>query len=176
VNLPDGVRLTPLKMHHDERGWVMEIFRGEWNVICSPCQWNAGVSEANVMRGPHLHLRHHDYLTVLKGRVSVGLLDLRLDSSTYRRAALIELSDRELAAIMLPNGVLHGIYSHETTLLVYGLDRYYDPGEDLACRWDDPALGIPWPCAEPILSERDRNAGSLAEMEATLRGMKVEVA
>ena len=90
-----------------------------------------------------VHLRHHDYLTVLKGRVSVGLLDLRSQSRTYRCAALIELSDRELAAITLPNGVLHGIYSHETSLLVYGLDCYYDPGEDLACRWDDPALRIP---------------------------------
>jgi len=77
-----------------------------------------------------VHLRHHDYLTVLKGRVSVGLLDLRSQSLTYRCAALIELSDRELAAITLPNGVLHGVYSRETTLLVYGLDCYYDPGEE----------------------------------------------
>src|SRR6266545_4273263 len=176
VDLPDGVRLTPLKMHADKRGWVMEIFRSEWDVTHPSRQWNAGVSGPNVMRGAHVHLKHTDYLAVLDGRVSIGLFDLRPRSRAYRKSALVELSDRRPAAVTLPHGVLHAIYSHEATMHVYGLDHYYDPGDDLACRWDDPALGIAWPCTDPVLSDRDRSAGSLAEIEATLRRMNVEFA
>jgi dTDP-4-dehydrorhamnose 3,5-epimerase-like enzyme len=37
------------------------------------------------------------------------------------------------------------------------------------CRWDAPELGFEWPCTSPILSAKDRNAGSYAELEAGLR-------
>ena len=122
------------------------------------------MSEANVLRGVHVHVRHRDYLVLLKGRMSVGLFDLRPDSDTAGRSALIELEADELKVLTLPTGVMHGFYIHEPALYVYGVDAFYDPADELGCHWADPALGIDWPCSSPELSERDRSAGTLAEV------------
>jgi dTDP-4-dehydrorhamnose 3,5-epimerase len=134
VDLLHGVRLTPLRMHRDERGWVSEVFRDEWDPNRSPCQWNVGYSEPNSLRGVHLHLKHQDYFTVVKGRVTIGLFDVRPNSPTYRQSALLEVTEQQLTAITLPTGVLHGVYSHDASMHVYGLDLYYDPGDDIGCR------------------------------------------
>src|SRR5262249_39791127 len=102
MSLPDGVRLDELKAHVDERGWLAEIFRHEWSGLPPVCQWNITMSDANVLRGMHVHLKHTDYLTVIKGRVSAALLDLRPGSRSYRKPALIELAANRLAAIVIP--------------------------------------------------------------------------
>ena len=50
--------------------------------------------------------------------------------------------------------------------LVYLLSDYYDPERERCVAWDDPEIGIEWPIADPVLSERDRNAPGLAEISA----------
>src|SRR3972149_5305605 len=84
MDLPHGVSLTPLRMHRDERGWLTEIFRDEWGGGVAPCQWNATMSQRNVLRGVHVHHKHQDYLVLLRGKISVGLYDARPRSPTYR--------------------------------------------------------------------------------------------
>jgi dTDP-4-dehydrorhamnose 3,5-epimerase len=51
---------------------------------------------------------------------------------------------------------------------VYKCTDYYDPADELRIAWNDPALAIPWPIAEPLLSEPDRRAPRLAEQEERL--------
>src|SRR4051812_14024847 len=80
MNLPDGVALRPLDMNRDSRGSFTEVFREEWDTGISPVQWNIVSSEAGTLRGVHVHIRHDDYLTTLRGRASVGLRDLRRGS------------------------------------------------------------------------------------------------
>lgn len=66
-NLPRGVALRPFTTHHDERGSFTEVFREEWDTGVRPVQWNAVSSEAGVLRGVHVHVRHDDYLILLRG-------------------------------------------------------------------------------------------------------------
>jgi dTDP-4-dehydrorhamnose 3,5-epimerase len=176
MTLPDGVELTALTMHRDNRGWLTEIFRDEWRVGIEPLQWNVTMSEQNVLRGVHVHYRHEDYLVVLHGKISVGLYDVRPRSPTYRQTAMFEMSSDRLTAVRIPTGIMHGFYCHEKTLYIYGVDSYYDPNDELGCYWVDPQLGIDWPCHDPILSVRDREAGSLAEVEAQLLSLRPEFA
>jgi dTDP-4-dehydrorhamnose 3,5-epimerase-like enzyme len=35
----------------------------------------------------------------------------------------------------------------------------------MSIRWDDPDIGIDWPITNPILSEKDKNAPYLKEVE-----------
>jgi dTDP-4-dehydrorhamnose 3,5-epimerase-like enzyme len=35
----------------------------------------------------------------------------------------------------------------------------------MSIRWDDPYIGIDWPITNPILSEKDKNAPYLREVE-----------
>jgi dTDP-4-dehydrorhamnose 3,5-epimerase len=46
----------------------------------------------------------------------------------------------------------------------------YDRADELGVAWNDPALGIRWPIADPILSERDRRNPTLAEVMDNLPG------
>jgi dTDP-4-dehydrorhamnose 3,5-epimerase len=112
-----------------------------------PVQWNAVSSNAGTLRGIHLHPRHDDYLVTLKGRVSVGLRDLRRESPTEGMSVLIGLSEDPLSALLIPHGVAHGFYFHEPSLHLYAVTTYWDTTDELACRWDDPELEIPWPAA-----------------------------
>ena len=86
-SLPHDVRLSPLVPHRDERGSFVELFREEWETDVHPVQWNAVDSEQGVLRGVHVHPRHDDYLTVVRGSATVGLRDLRDDSPTAGAAA-----------------------------------------------------------------------------------------
>jgi dTDP-4-dehydrorhamnose 3,5-epimerase len=164
--LPAGVALIPLTPHADERGAFTELYRASWELGVAPVQWNAVSSKANVLRGVHAHVRHADYLTLAVGRATIGLHDLRPDSPTESLATTVELDAGTPAALVIPVGVAHGFYFHEPSVHVYAVSHEFDPADELGCRWDDPALGIAWPCSEPLLSERDRTLGSLNELRA----------
>jgi dTDP-4-dehydrorhamnose 3,5-epimerase len=164
MNLPDGVALRPLDMNRDPRGSFTEVFREEWDTGISPVQWNIVSSEAGTLRGVHVHIRHDDYLTTLRGRASVGLRDLRRGSPTEGMSALVELAEDPLTALLIPHGVAHGFYFAEPSLHLYGVTKYWDVGDELACHWADPQLEIPWPAMPTLVSERDSTAPSLAEL------------
>lgn len=167
-NLPEGVSVVELRGHPDDRGRFTEVFRREWDLGVDPVQWNVVRSEAGVLRGVHVHPRHDDYLTVLAGRATVGLRDLRPGSPTADRAATVELNGERPAAIVIPHGVAHGFYFHEPSLHAYAVSHYWDPDDELACRWDDPEVGIEWPEPPRLVSERDASAPPLAELRARL--------
>jgi dTDP-4-dehydrorhamnose 3,5-epimerase len=159
--LPDGTLLRPLDANADDRGVFTELYRASWDERAAPVQWNAVRSEANVLRGVHVHIRHDDYLTVPHGRALVGLRDLRRGSETEGVSALVELTGERPAALMIPHGVAHGFYFPETSLHIYGVTEYWDPSDELGCHWADEQLGIPWPVEAPRLSERDAASQSL---------------
>ena len=166
------LELTKLKLrtHDDSRGNLTEIFREEWPGVPPIVQWNFVRSEANVLRGMHVHVTHVDYLIVLEGRILVGLCDLRESGSG--RGEIVEMPGDNSCALVIPNGVAHGFYFPESAAYIYGMTHYWDPvNDEFGCRWDDPALAVPWPaqCAAPRLSERDEAAGPLAVMLGHLR-------
>ena len=166
--LPDGVRLRPLQPHADERGVFTELFRDEWRAGVAPVQWNAVSSRAGVLRGVHVHPRHSDYLTLVSGRATVGLRDLRRASPTAGRCALVAMEGGAPAALTIPNGVAHGFLFHEPSLHVYAVSHAWDPADELGCRWDDPDLGLAWPFAPALVSARDLALPPLATLLARL--------
>lgn len=168
-SLPQGVRVRPLEPHEDDRGTFVELYRGEWEMAVEPIQWNAVHSAAGVLRGVHVHPRHDDYLTIVRGRAVVGLRDLREGSASDGAAACVELRAERPAAITIPHGVAHGFYFAEPSTHVYAVSHYWDPADELGCRWDDPELEIPWPQREARISPRDQELPSLAVLQDELR-------
>ena len=167
--LPEGVELHRLEPHADTRGVFTELYRDSWGLPVAPVQWNVVRSGANVFRGVHAHTRHLDYLTIIAGRATIGLHDLRDGSPTEGLGAAIEFVGDEPAAISIPTGVAHGFYFHEPSLHVYAVSREWDPADEMGCRWDDAALDISWPCENPVLSGRDQELGSLNELRAAVQ-------
>jgi dTDP-4-dehydrorhamnose 3,5-epimerase len=157
-----GVSLQSLAMHRDERGMLSELFRAAWPGAIAARQWNASQSNANVLRGVHLHHTHADYLVALAGHMQVGLCDLR--DGRVGVSCLVDLRGDAWQALTIPPGVGHGFYFPEPSLHLYAVTHYWDQADELGCRWDDPALGIPWPEVDPALSPRDTALPSVAAL------------
>ena len=65
----------------------------------------------------------------------------------------------------MPVGFAHGFcVLTEVADVAYKLSSYYDPATEAGIAWDDPDVGIEWPLADPLVSERDANAPRLAEV------------
>jgi dTDP-4-dehydrorhamnose 3,5-epimerase len=172
--LPEGVVLTALSPHADDRGVFTELFRESWPTAVRPIQWNVVSSRAGVLRGVHVHVRHDDYLTVASGRLVLGLSDLR--PGYVAATCCLELGTERALAASIPHGVAHGFYYPEPTIHVYAVSHYFDPADELGCRWDDPDLEIPWPQTTAILSSRDRDLPRLAELMPKLQAERAGLA
>ena len=166
--LPQGVSLRPLQAHQDERGSLTELIRASWDTAIDAVQWNYVESEGSVLRGVHLHLKHSDYLILLSGHATIGLRDLRRDSSTSGLTAQVELFGSDRRALTIPPGVAHGFYFHEPCTHIYGVSEFWDPQDELGCHWADPELEISWPNRAPVISARDAALPSLRTLVESL--------
>jgi dTDP-4-dehydrorhamnose 3,5-epimerase len=160
----DGVVLTYLEPHSDNRGVFTEVYRAAWSTKVEPIQWNIVFNQANVLRGLHVHSMHTDYLTCIAGELFVGLKDVRPRSPTRGRVETLILREASPCAVTIPPGVAHGFFSATPSRHLYGVSAYWNMSDELGCRWDDPQIGIDWPTKAPQLSPRDQNAGSFAQM------------
>ena len=103
------------------------------------------------------------------GAVFDTVVDLRPWSPTYLRSEGFTLDDRTHEQLYIPPGCVHGFQSlTEVSDVCYRMDEPYAPELILYLAYDDPALGIEWPLDDPIVSDRDRSAPTLAELEPQL--------
>ncbi|WP_241138454.1 dTDP-4-dehydrorhamnose 3,5-epimerase family protein [Bacillus mycoides] len=169
-NLPHDVQKLFLKRIEDTRGSLMEAYRIEWFSNNQPAvQWNVSISHPGTLRGFHVHWEHHDFICVISGKLYLGLQDMRPWSPTYELATLTILDADKPALTYIPPGVGHGFWFDEVTTHMYGITHYWGPHDDLACRWDDRNIKVPWPFAEPkLLSEKDQKAGTFEQMQKSL--------
>ena len=163
-----GVCVVPLRAFADNRGYFFESFRRSWLPPGTPdmVQGNVSFSRAGVLRGMHYHLRQADFWLVPSGHVRAALYDLRATSPTRGVSQVLELGDAHPFGLYIPPGVAHGHYAVSASLMTYLVDQYYDDSDEKGIRWDDPALGIDWGVRDPILSARDQQNPSLADIPA----------
>lgn len=170
--LPAGVWWRLLAVDDGCTGDTVDLFDLDAARGIRLVQWNFVTSRAGTLRGVHAHARHSDYLSVLDGEMLVGLHDMRPAAATFRRSALVSMHGATPSAIVIPPGVAHGFFSPGASAHAYAVDHYWDPADELGCRWDDPALDLAWPIDRPLLSPRDREApGYAALADALARAM-----
>ena len=168
--LPAGVTLRRLALSVSGAGRAIDLFNRDKHTV-EPVQWNFVTSRPNTLRGVHVHPRHTDYLTVTDGELLIGLHDMRPWSATHGQSAFVTLSAAEPQAITIPPGVAHGFYAAATADHIYAVDCYWDPADELGCRWNDSQLGLDWPTDSPSLSPRDVEAESYAALARRLAAL-----
>lgn len=167
----------------DDRGVFLEWFKEPTfaAAVGHPMdlqQANCSVSAAGVLRGVHfadVPPGQAKYVTCLKGAVMDVVVDIRVGSPTFGRWDSVLLDDVGRRAIYLSEGLGHAFLSLEDgSTVAYLCSSGYAPGREHGVNPLDPAIGIEWPnlsrSGEPlelILSEKDRDAPSLAKAEAT---------
>jgi len=172
--IPEVVRVEP-DVHRDARGFFVESWRADrWTAGGVPgpfVQDNHSRSRRGTLRGLHAQGRRPQgkLVRVVRGEIWDVAVDVRRGSPTFGKHVAETLSAENFLQLWIPPGFAHGfVVLSDEAEFVYKCTDYYDPGDELRLLWNDPALAIPWPLAEPLLSEPDRRAPTLAELEARL--------
>jgi dTDP-4-dehydrorhamnose 3,5-epimerase len=158
-----GVERRPLVPHNDARGTLREVWRRS-SLPMDVRQVLVTSSTAGALRGMHYHLRQSDLCYVVSGTVFMALVDLRTDPTKREE---MRLGDSEI--IFIPPGVAHGYATEQGATVCYLLTEEVDGADEFGFRYDDRDAGIRWPVAAPKLSDRDRQADTLAAAVAAVR-------
>jgi dTDP-4-dehydrorhamnose 3,5-epimerase len=96
----------------------------------------------------------------LYGEVFLAVADLRPGSRTFKSVFTRRFQAEEGWQALIPPGCVNGHKClSEFSLFAYKQSHTYTGAQNqVSVRWNDPALRIPWPGPDPILSERDRLA------------------
>jgi dTDP-4-dehydrorhamnose 3,5-epimerase len=174
--VPGCHEITPTQ-YADDRGLFLEWFRFDEfeqasGRVFSLRQANLSVSRKGVVRGIHysdVPPGQAKYVTVVAGSIVDYAVDLRLGSPTFGTWDSITLDDAARRAVFLPEGIGHlFLATSETAVVSYLATDIYTPANDREINPLDPdlALDFPIPATELVLSQKDRDAPSLAQARA----------
>jgi dTDP-4-dehydrorhamnose 3,5-epimerase len=158
-----GVIIVEPKVFLDQRGFFMETYkRSEFaaaGIDAAFVQENHSRSVAGTLRGLHLQRApkaQAKLVRVLEGEIFDVAADIDPASATYGLWVGAWLSSENRRSMFIPAGFAHGfcVVSGEAQV-VYKTTEEYAPELEWGVRWDDPVLGIQWPCDAPRVSERD---------------------
>jgi dTDP-4-dehydrorhamnose 3,5-epimerase len=171
----DGVVLLEPVVHGDERGFLVETYRrdlwAEHGVEAEFVQHNHSRSARGTLRGLHFQTEPGQAKLVrcVRGEIFDVAVDLRRDSPTYGQWEGHLLDDEAHRQLFVPVGFAHGFaVLSDAADVTYLCSSTYDPATESGIAWDDPEVGVEWPVGDPLVSERDRGAPSLAEVAETL--------
>lgn len=134
-------------------------------------QVNQSVSARGVIRGLHfadVPPGQAKYVYCARGALLDVIVDVRVGSPTYGLVEAVELDAASARSVYLGEGLGHAFVALEDdTAMTYLCSTGYRPGAEHGVHPLDPALDLPWPRGlEPILSDRDAAAPTLAEARA----------
>ena len=170
LELP-GLILVEAEAFEDPRGAFMETYkRSDFEAGGIPkafVQDNYSHSVRGVLRG--LHYQEHPMaqgklIGVVHGKIFDVAVDIRPDSSTYKRWTGVVLSGEDHRMLYVAEGFAHGFcVLSDVADVVYKVTAEYSPQFEAGIRWNDAQIGIRWPIADPILSGRDAALPPLEE-------------
>jgi dTDP-4-dehydrorhamnose 3,5-epimerase len=160
----EGVVLIDVEPIEDERGffarsWDDEAFAAnglDTRVVQCNVSYN---HRRGTLRGMHYQREpwpETKLVRCTRGGLYDVVIDLRAESPTYCRWEAFELTESNHRTLYIPAGVAHGFQTlTDATEVFYQMSERYRPEASAGVRWNDPAFGIAWPIADPILSPRD---------------------
>jgi dTDP-4-dehydrorhamnose 3,5-epimerase len=165
--IPDVLLITP-RVCTDNRGFFMETYKrsefaaaGIGEVFV---QENHSRSRRGVLRGLHFQQppqAQSKLVRVISGKIFDVAVDLRPGSAT--RWVGVELSAESRTLVYIPVWCAHGFcVLSEHAEVVYHTSTEYSPEDESGIMWNDPAVGVRWPIANPIVSDRDKRWPLLA--------------
>ena len=174
TSLPGVIALEPA-VFRDDRGLFFEAWRQEAYAaagIDRPfVQDNVSVSRRGVLRGLHFQnpVPQGKLVSVMLGEVFDVAVDLRADQPTFGTWTGVSLSGENRRQLFIPEGFAHGfVVLSDSAIVHYKCTAPWQGEYDRSLRWDDPAIGIEWPVADPILSPKDAAAPRLDEIPRSL--------
>jgi dTDP-4-dehydrorhamnose 3,5-epimerase len=167
----NGLLVIEPEIFGDSRGFFMETYNQarymKAGVSERFVQDNLSLSSRGVLRGLHFQnpAAQGKLVYVLEGEVFDVAVDIRKGSPTFGLWHGEVISSENRLQFWIPPGFAHGFcVLSEQALFTYKCTEFYAPEHECSIRWDDPFINIDWPCSEPILSEKDKNAPFLKDV------------
>jgi dTDP-4-dehydrorhamnose 3,5-epimerase len=165
-----GVLLLEPKVFGDERGFFFESYHAgryaEAGIPARFVQDNLSRSVRGTLRGLHFQEPNAQgkLVQVVAGAVYDVAVDIRRGSPHFGRWVGYELSAANKLQLWVPPGFAHGFcVTSDSADFLYKCTDLYNPAAERGIAWNDPALDIPWPVEQPLLSAKDRAAPRLAD-------------
>jgi dTDP-4-dehydrorhamnose 3,5-epimerase len=174
-----GVFAVELEPAQDERGFFARIYSraelADEGIDLEIAQASLSFNpQRGTLRGMHLQRPPHEeakLVRCLAGVVYDVVVDLRVGSASQFRWLAVELSAERRNALYIPRGFAHGFLTLQNACeLEYLMSVAYEPSAAAGVRWDDPVVGIEWPFAPTVISERDTAFPDLDAASITKRG------
>lgn len=161
-----GAFVVDLERREDDRGffaraWCADEFAAH-GLNTRLVQANLSFNDRKgTLRGMHFQEKpaaEAKLIRCTRGAIFDAIIDLRPDSSTFKRWVGVELTAENRRALYVPEGFAHGYQTLEVdTETFYLVSEYYTPSAESGVRWDDPAFGIRWPDpGSAFVSKKDR--------------------
>ncbi|MBW2543016.1 MAG: dTDP-4-dehydrorhamnose 3,5-epimerase [Deltaproteobacteria bacterium] len=170
-----GIILIEPSVHRDDRGFFLESYREssyrDGGIRARFVQDNHSSSVKNTLRGLHGQSPNPQgkLVRVIEGEIFDVSVDARRGSPTFGKHFATRLSAENFHQLYIPPGLLHGfLVTSDVAQVVYKCTDFYRPEADFSVAWNDPEIGIDWPIDAPILSEKDRCAPRLRDVENQL--------
>jgi dTDP-4-dehydrorhamnose 3,5-epimerase len=173
TSLP-GVHVIQPDVFADARGFFLETYHAghyeKLGIADRFVQDNHSRSCRSVLRGLHYQLPHSQskLCYVIEGEALDVAVDIRLGSPTFGQWTSVVLTAKTHNQIYIPAGFAHGfLVLSESAQFLYKCSDFFERDAEHGVAWNDPELNIAWGIAEPILSEKDRQAPRLRDISQT---------
>lgn len=175
-----GAYIIEIEKLEDKRGffaraWCMSEFEKHGlksNLAQSNVSFN---NKKGTLRGMHYQMAPHEEMKLMRctrGAIYDVLIDLRMDSPTYRQWLGVELTEDNYKMLYVPEQFGHGFETlNDNTEVTYQVSQFYAPGAEEGIRFDDPAIGIEWPLKVQVISEKDAGWPNLPAVNTAFLGV-----
>ncbi len=169
----DGLWRLELELREDDRGFLARTYCDQefgahgLNTRWPQCNLTL-TKQRGMIRGMHFQSEPKPEIKLIRcaaGAIFDVLVDVRRDSRTFGQWEGFELTAGNHRMLYVPGGFAHGFQClADHSEVFYQMSEFYQPELARGLRWNDPQVGIRWPLANPVLSERDRHLPLLADL------------
>lgn len=172
----EGVAIIELEPRADNRGFFARTYdRAEFEAAgLEPAVEQCNLSYNNVagtVRGMHLQVAPHPetkLVRCVRGGIVDIIVDMRPDSPTRLQHVAVELTPENRLSLFVPAYFAHGFQTlTDDTEVIYQVSGAYTPQAERGLRHDDPDLGLAWPLATTVISDKDNAWPLLSERPAS---------
>lgn len=107
----EGVVTKKLRLMPDDRGWLMEILRSDWDLFEKFGQVYVTTAYPQVVKAWHMHKKQIDNITCVKGMMKLVLYDDREESRTKGEVNEFVIGEKNPTLVKVPQRVWHGFKS-----------------------------------------------------------------
>lgn len=153
----------------EPRGSIYTLFDKDVVAPINFVQDKVSRSKKDVIRGFHGDPVTWKYMSCLYGKIRLCIVSLLYPYEKYDLILDAEGDEKHKSVLLKPYTInAHHCLSDECILYYKLSHKYSGPGNQWSVKYDDPDIGIDWGVKDPIISDRDRNARSLAELKEVL--------